>query len=443
MGAPAFAPGPRVRWADVAVCSLALALTTNGPAYAFIVHVRDEGFSFELWPYAFPVWVLGVLGIVWLARPAPDALDPKPAAPALVVAAYATWIALSATWSVLGAESARRVPLFAAVTVFGVALARRPVVTHVLAVTIAGLVTTVASAVVVVADPDIGRSPIDELGRGDFFRGIFGNRNSLGPVCVLTVVGLLGVVSIWRRRAVLVAALAAVALQLWLLAGARSATAVVALVAAMSAFVFGAVVDAVKLRWPHRRTVTLAVVVPAVAVATVLVLNGPQLRLLGRDGSLSDRRSIWSRVLDIVGDRPFGFGYSSFWDSDLAWPLMYGRLDGVQFGSAHSGVFESLLSAGWLGGALFVAVLSVAAVGALRWLLVDTTGMARWWLALLTFVVVEHLVESFVLWHSYLWILLVAGTVVPWWQVHAATRGPASAVAGPPVEAEGAPTVHA
>ena len=80
-------------------------------------------------------------------------------------------------------------------------------------------------------------------------------------------------------------------------------------------------------------------------------------------------------------------------------------------GSAHGSVPELLLGTGAIGLALWLIVVGVAVAGVGRavW---REPGVESWmWAAIVGMLVVENLTESFVLWFSYNWILLIAAAL--------------------------------
>jgi exopolysaccharide production protein ExoQ len=275
-------------------------------------------------------------------------------------------------------------------------------------------VVVAASAFTVVAYPHIGRSIIDSAGRGDYFIGIFANRNSLGPVCSLGLVAVTAVASSVRQRAVWVPLGLLALVNLWVLVGTRSSTSAVALAGAILSIGASQVIAWSSRRHGTQATRRFAIAGGVVFLAAVVALIGPLSSLAGREGTLSGRTDIWREVIASTSERPLvGYGFGAFWRSDLAWPL-YAKLGGVQFGSAHSSMFESLLGGGIPAAVLFVGLCVSALVGALVWIADEPSGPGRWWLAVIVVALVENLSESFVLFYSYLWILLVAGAVVPW-----------------------------
>jgi O-antigen ligase len=305
------------------------------------------------------------------------------------------------------------------VTLFGIWLGvvldqRELVIGICAATTLAG----VFSGALVWLKPNVGLMPKEvgfEYWDFQYWRGMFSNRNSLGPVAGLGIVALIGLVLVAgsRRRLVALIAVPLVALHIRLIAGSQSDTVLVAL----AAFAVGCLVlPFFRLCKAARLPGWGAAAVLAVAgVAAWFVTFANFSRIagwFGKDPSWSLRRPIWADIRELVAVHPLrGYGFWAFWDRpDLVAPT-YDNI-GVAYGSAHNSVLEMALGVGWIGAALFVAVLLCAVVRAGVSLWREPSYLTAWWIGVLAFLVVENLSESFVLWYSYMWVLLVAGAVM-------------------------------
>ena len=124
--------------------------------------------------------------------------------------------------------------------------------------------------------------------------------------------------------------------------------------------------------------------------------------------TLSQRRAIWSLAWDRVLERPWGgYGFFAFWEV----PELVQEHVLLQLGSAHNSLVETALGMGILGTAPFVmlVVLAAANAGLGLWLRPSVdTGM---WAALTVFVLLENVTESFVLWFSHIWVLLLVAAL--------------------------------
>ena len=135
--------------------------------------------------------------------------------------------------------------------------------------------------------------------------------------------------------------------------------------------------------------------------------------LVGADSMLSSRRLIWRDVRAAIAHRPWrGYGFFAFWDNSELTAATYQRI-GKAYGSAHNSVLEVALGLGRVGLVMYLGLAFLMIVGVLRAVWRATTVENVAWAVLVLFVIVQNSMESFVLWHSYLWILFVAATVIP------------------------------
>jgi O-antigen ligase len=124
--------------------------------------------------------------------------------------------------------------------------------------------------------------------------------------------------------------------------------------------------------------------------------------------TFEQRRTIWGLVRDRIAERPLqGFGWFNVWnDADfVSEHYLLGR------GSAHGSFFEVWLGLGLVGLIPFVVIIGLALHSTITeaW---RRPSISSWtWLALVLFLVIENLTESFVLWFSYNWVLLMAAAL--------------------------------
>lgn len=278
-------------------------------------------------------------------------------------------------------------------------------------------VAVVGSLVLIVLQHDVGTD------RDGNWIGVYTNRNSLAPLAALGVIGglrwlLTGVIQSGSadgscgaagdapavRRRVWGAAL--VAASLAALIGAGSRTAWLALAAALaSAVALGSVAAASGRRgwgpWRTRSAVSggaLAAVGACVAVVAAA----------WDVSTFSQRRAIWSLAWDRVLERPWGgHGFFAFWEvPDLVAEHLL-----LERGSAHNSLVETALGLGVAGTAPFVMLVVLAAVNAGRGLWLRPSPDTAMWAAVTVFVLVENITESFVLWFSHIWVLLLAAAL--------------------------------
>jgi O-antigen ligase len=251
----------------------------------------------------------------------------------------------------------------------------------------------VISLALLVLWPDAALDPNND------WRGPMTSRNSLAPICGLAVFGGLA----WWKRGIRQAGgllVLASVIGLW---GSGSRTAVSA--AAIALFV-SLVLIVGRRRYLARPVWTsVALAVGAGGVGGLVAAAG--LTAFWDEPTFAQRRAIWRLVGDTIGDEPFiGHGWEAFWyvpephTDEL-----------LRRGSAHGSIPELLLGLGVVGLLLWslVVAMAIAGVVARAWRQPDTEAWL--WLAVVTFLVVENLTESFVLWFSYNWVLLTAAAL--------------------------------
>ena len=233
----------------------------------------------------------------------------------------------------------------------------------------------------------------------DDWRGVMTNRNGFAPICALAVFA--GVAFAVERRRLLGALL--IAPGLIGLAGSGSRTAWLAFAIGGAAATVLVLARRAYLNRP-RRWIPGATAA-AFGAGVVGVVGG--VAVLWDEPTFDQRRTIWRLVGDHIADAPIvGNGFAAFWRVP---ELHTDEL--LQRGSAHGSVPELLLGTGIVGLALWLVVVGVAVAGVGRavW---RNPGVESWlWAAVVAMLFVENLTESFVLWFSYNWILLIAAAL--------------------------------
>jgi len=206
------------------------------------------------------------------------------------------------------------------------------------------------------------------LGRGydpwtgaQWATGVTLNKNMLG---VITFVLLLG--AVWRvltllgsdetpphRRRHLLAQGTLLALGIWLLITANSATSLVC-------FVLGAgLILTTRLRFMRRNpaAVHVLVVLLIVTAATVISLGGRAsvAHALGRNANLA-RMDIWEAIVPMTPNPIVGAGFESFWLGSRVQRLEQ-AFPNLHLNEAHNGYLEVYLELGWVGLVLIGMVL--------------------------------------------------------------------------------------
>ena len=392
----------RSRATRVVAVSTALLILTNGPVLLFSKSVLDRTSRWEdaaVWPFLAAAAFCGAVLAAWdLLGGSHRRLE----ASERIAAAAASWFALAALastlWSVDANATAWRSSIYLGMALLAWAVARLKArdITAVITIVASAAVTT--SLLLIVLRPDLG------LGPDDYWKGVYTNRNSLAPLAAIGVLaGMRFMLAPGSLRRVAAAAL--VAASMVSLAGAGSRTAWVALLTAIVVSALPVTHHWSERRWGRRAAaaMTLAFIGTGTAgavAASVAVWNV---------ATLSQRRTIWSLVWDRILERPLhGYGFFTFWDiEELTQHVLLRR------GSAHNSLVEVGLGLGLLGVLPFAAIVVLAARNA---------GLAVWrrpeadtwmWAALVAFLLVENVTESFVLWFSYSWVLLMAAAFRP------------------------------
>lgn len=422
MTAPEIPAAPAVRRRTTLLAAVALFVTTGGPSVQIARWVGASGTveaGWQGWIYLYPFGAVAVAGAVgtarWLAGRRPGTWP----WPVWFVGAYVGWALLSAIWTVSPSTTATRAITGVGIAGFGLWFgARLRTAEQIWAVVGATAAAGVSSLWMIAFEPQWGRMPWRSPGStGGEWQGIFGNRNSLSPVAVLGLLGAAGLVLLrpTLRRTVAVSPL--IVLFLALLAGSGGMTATLAVGVAA-----GTAVAVPAIRWLARRGARGSVVAGVLvagfcAVVWVVFANLDRLaEQVGRDPTLSRRRWIWDDVRGFIQIHPVrGHGFWAFWERPDLTAATYAR-HGDPYGSAHNAILEVTLGLGFIGLVAYLAVLLAAVVG-VAWLVWRyTTGRSAlaglWWAVVLAFVLTQTLMESFVLWHSYNWILTIAATVV-------------------------------
>jgi O-antigen ligase len=134
---------------------------------------------------------------------------------------------------------------------------------------------------------------------------------------------------------------------------------------------------------------------------------------LGESVTLSSRRLIWRDVRSFIALRPWrGYGFFAFWDNQAFTAATYQHL-GSSYGSAHNSILEVALGLGRIGLVIYISMVVIMLIGTSRAIWARTSLTTVTWVVLALFLVVQNSMESFVLWHSYLWALFVAAMLAP------------------------------
>ena len=386
----------------VAVAAAALLVLTNGPVLLFSKSVLNRTTRWEdiaVWPFLVAAAVCGAALAAWNVLGTPN----RPLETSeRIAAAAAGWFTLAALasslWSVDATATAWRSSIYIGMALLALAIARFDARDATATIGLVAGTAVVASLLLVVLRPDLG------LGPNDYWKGVYTNRNSLAPLAAIGVLaGVRFVLVPGRLRRT--AALGLTAGSAAALVGAGSRTAWAALMVAVAVCGLPLAYHWLAGRGSRRHAAAVTLAAAGVGAAgavsaLVAVWNVP---------TLSQRRTMWRLVWDRIFERPLGgYGFFTFWDiEELTQHVLLRR------GSAHNSLVEVGLGLGLLGAVPFVVIVVLAArnAGLALW---RRPGPDTWmWAALVAFLLVENVTESFVLWFSYSWVLLMAAALRP------------------------------
>ena len=390
------------RTVRVAAASAALLVLTNGPVLLFSKRVLDRTGRWEdaaVWPWLAAAAACGAALAAWDLLGSPRRrLDSTERIAAVASGWFALAALASSLWSVDPHATAWRSSIYVGMALLAWAVARFDARDTAATIAVMSAAAVGASLLLVALRPDLGLDP------NDYWRGVYTNRNSLAPLAAIGVlVGVRFVVASGRLRRVAAALL--VAGSAAALVGAGSRTAWVALAAAVAVSVLPLAFWWLRRRWDARRAAWVCLAAAGAGLAGAAAA----LAAVWNEPTFHQRRTIWGLVWDRILERPLGgHGFFTFWDiEELTQHALLRR------GSAHNSLVEVGLGLGVLGVVPFVAILVLAARNA---------GLAVWrrpsadtwmWAALVAFLLVENVTESFVLWFSYSWVLLMAAALRP------------------------------
>ena len=441
-------------WRRPAAVAAILVVLTNGPVFLVAKRVLDRPGHWEdwaVWPFfAAAAAASAVLAVADHRRRSRSSVEddtaslavaehrhrgrsPEGAAQWVGTAAVAWFSVLavaSSAWSVDGSDTAWRSVVYAGLALLAWAVSGLDSEDLCSVLVLVSGFAVATSLVLVVLRPDLG---VDDNGR---WQGVYTNPNSLAPLAALGV--LVGVrylasggsargasagsarrasggsprsasfgsareASAGRGSRLVGGALAA--LSLVAMAGAGSRTAWLALAVAAAAAGLPPAHRWQRERWGRGRAGLITAAATAVGLAAACAVVAASWNV----ATFAQRRTMWRLVWERIEQRPVaGHGFFTFWDIDeLTQHVLLRR------GSAHNSLMEVGLGLGLLGTVPFLVIVALAArnAGLLAW---RSPGADSWmWAAVVAFLLVENVTESFVLWFSYNWVLLMAAALRP------------------------------
>ena len=220
-------------------------------------------------------------------------------------------------------------------------------------------------------------------GRGDFVvvQGLYGNRNIMAYVMVIGLAALLAD-SYPTRGGRLVKWLLVVA-GVGMTYYVRSGTGLVAALVLVAIGVLGKAWQAVPPR--RRRACIVAFLgLAAVGVAALTIYFQRVVALLGKDATFSGRTPLWSGIVEAWSASPLGgYGWGSVWA--YAWfqiddSAVRARINsnvGSPLNHGHNAILDILVQVGLIGTCLYLVIVVVSIITALRrWLKVPTATTA-------------------------------------------------------------------
>ena len=209
---------------------------------------------------------------------------------------------------------------------------------------------------------ELGREYSEWTGES-YYRGAAMGKNQLGAsvlVCllflvrelILTLKGKSGA----ARRNDLLSLLVLLAMGIWLLDVARSATSIVcATVGSLGLVALS--MEFVRQRAKHLVAYSLTGGLLAILLATAFDLKSGATQMLGRDPTLHGREEIWRAALAEQQNPVIGSGFHSFWLGTRPERIMERLQHYYLINQAHNGYLEMYLNGGVIGACLFLAIL--------------------------------------------------------------------------------------
>lgn len=347
------------------------------------------------------------------ARPGPAGLIRPYGPAAAAIAVYTLTAIASAAWSVAPGLTLWRSLTYAGLVLLAWVIADMGAETRVPL----GLMAAAAVGASLLA---LAATPNQAFDIRGYWRGVYITRNSLAPLAALgLLVGIrylltrpraradgLDRLAAWRggRWRVQAAGAALGVVSLAVLIGAGSRTAWLALVGAVAVSALGRAYPSMRHRFGARAAIGAVASAAAAGVAGLATVTA----VLWQEPTFAERREIWGLVWDRIVDRPLaGHGFFAFWDV----PELTAAHELLLLGSAHNSALEVLLGTGLIGLAPFAVIAVAAALNAGRDL-VRNPGADTWlWAAVVAFALFENASESFVLWFSYNWVIVMAAAL--------------------------------
>jgi len=222
-----------------------------------------------------------------------------------------------------------------------------------------GFVLIPVSILLIKYFPDMGRG-YDQWDGTLYNIGVGTNKNLLGMTCLIVGIGVVWrFLQAWRsqkgpaRKKRLVAQGILLGMTTYVLWISNSMT-------SLSCFGLASVllIATTFFKGARRPAILSTLVVGQIATVTFALFfssGGAVLESLGRNSTLTGRTEIWRVVLGLVDNPIIGSGFESFWLGEnllKTWNLYWFHLN-----EAHNGYIELFVNLGWIGIAIFAAVM--------------------------------------------------------------------------------------
>lgn len=247
--------------------------------------------------------------------------------------------------------------------------------------------------------------------------GVFQEKNNLGAAMSIGVISLIALAAESRGRKRWLAIVATL-LQLVLLVGSNSATAMTNCAAGIAVLFVSLACRSARFG-TTARIVTILLLVSAFVATSVFGINeGSIISALGRDPNLTGRTDFWPYIEQAIGDRPvLGFGYNAFFRSTVGADYLSTYV--VEAGGwspyhSHNSYLQILIDAGIVGFIIFIVMIGTIAVRGIRYLMQSPQRCAPWPLAITTFLLIGSSTETYLgNYNTFEWIFFVAALLYP------------------------------
>ncbi|MGI9437052.1 MAG: O-antigen ligase family protein [Geminicoccaceae bacterium] len=331
-----------LRSVEMVLATLAFVILTGTNAYCFLLSVPPAVTQEELEAYGGVIRNVfflgyGIVALLALLHWKKMILGMAVVWPLMLMVAIA---GISYIWSIDPEATSRRTLSLFVTTLMGIYLVVRFDFEDLIRFLMPAFgIVIIASLVWALALPEYGVH--GEGAHGGAWRGIFFHKNNNGRAMVYALAVILtaaycGYVS--RPIAIVLGALAVL-----VLVGSTSKTSLIALIALVMGFTTAFMVRGAAVK---SALITLAVLAIGWHVGLAVFFSYEAiLEFLGRDPTLTGRTELWTFVLDLALERPFGgYGYEAFWSGEKSPGATLALEWGIS--DAHNGWIEIFVSLG-------------------------------------------------------------------------------------------------